>query len=54
MQFLAEPIKKWQAATIRDAFLKVHKVLKASGGYPKVYIMDSECSSDLKEAIKKY
>ena len=45
---LAEPIKNRQAATIRDAFLKVQKVLKAIGGNPKVYIMDNDCYSDLK------
>ena len=41
---LAEPIKNRQAATIRDAFLKVQKVLKAIGSNPKVYIMDNDRS----------
>ena len=54
---LAEPIKNSQAETIRGAFLKVHKihkVLKARGSNPKVYIMDNKCSSDLKESTEKY
>ena len=49
---MAEPIKNRQAATICYTFLKIHKVLKARVSNPKVYIMDNECSSDLKEAIK--
>ena len=51
---LSEPIKNRQAATIRDAFLNIHKILKSRGSDPKVYIMNDECSSDLKEAMKKY
>ena len=49
---LAEPIKNRQSATIRDTFLNIHKFLKAIGSYPKVYVMDNKCPSDLKEAIK--
>ena len=45
---LAEPIKNRQAETIRNAFLKIHKVLKARGIKPKFYIMENGCSSDLK------
>ena len=45
---LAEPIKNSQAETIRSAFLKVHKFLKARGRHRKVYIMDNKCYSDLK------
>ena len=51
---LSETIKNKQAATICDAFLKIHKVLKAIGSEPKVYIMNNKCSSDLKEDMKKY
>ena len=51
---LAEPIKNIHAATIRDAFLKIHKFLKAIASNPKVYIVDNNCSSDLKEATKKH
>ena len=51
---LAEPIKNSQAATICDAFLKLHKVIKARGNKSKVYIMDNEWSNDLKESMKKY
>ena len=51
---LVEPIKNRQAATIRDAFLRVLKVLKERCSNPKVYIMDNEYFSDLKESIKRY
>ena len=43
----AKPIKNRQAATIHDAFLKIHKILKSRGSDPKVYIMENKCSSDL-------
>ena len=51
---MAEPIKNMHAATIQNAFLKIHKVLKTRGRKPKVYMMDNKCSSDFKEAMKKY
>ena len=47
-KILAGPIKNGQASTIRNAFLNIHKILKSRGSNPKVYIMDNECSSDLK------
>ena len=49
---LAELIKKNQAATIRDSFLNMHKILKSRGSDPKGYIMENECSSDFEEAMK--
>ena len=49
---LAEPIKNRQAATIKNAWLKLHSKLKLSGNKPKLYIMDNECSSDLKKHCK--
>ena len=51
---LAEPIRNRQTTTIHDAFLNIHKVVKSRGSAPKFYIIDNECSSDLKEAMKKY
>ena len=45
---LDEPIKNRQAATIRDAFLNIHKVLKDIGSDPKFYMTDNECFSDIK------
>ena len=33
---LAEPIKNMQSEIVHDAFLKVHKVLKAIGSNPNV------------------
>ena len=32
---------EWQAATIRDAFHKIHNILKSRGSYPKVYITNN-------------
>ena len=34
-------------------FSQHQEVLKETGSEPKVYIMDNECSSDLKEAMGK-
>ena len=51
---LSKPIKNRQASTIRDAFLKIHDILKSRDNDPKFYIMENECSSKLKEAMKKY
>ena len=53
-KILTEPIKNRQASSIHNAFLKIHKFLKARGREPKFYIMYSECSSDLKEAMENY
>ena len=38
---LSRPIKNSQAGKIRDAFIKMHKILKSIVYYPKVYIMDN-------------
>ena len=51
---LAKPIKNKQASTISDAFLKMHNILKSIGSNQNIYIMYNKCSSDLKEAMKKY
>ena len=51
---LVEPIKNNQEATIHDDLLNIHKILKSRGSDTKFYIMDNGCSSDLKEAMKKY
>ena len=51
---LSQPIKNRQSVTIRDVFIKMQNILKPRGNDPKVYIMDNACSSDLKEARKKY
>ena len=54
MQYYPNQYKNSQAANINDDFLSMHKILRSRGSEPKVYIMDNECSSDLKEAMKKY
>ena len=38
---LAEPIKNRQSATIRNVFLKMHKILKSRGNNIKVYITEN-------------
>ena len=38
---LSKPIKNRQASTIRDAFLKIHNILKSRVSDPKVYIIDN-------------
>ena len=50
---LSKQIKNMQAATICDVFHNIHKILKSRGSDPKIYITENECSSDLKEAMKK-
>ena len=52
-EILAEPIKYRHSATIRDSFLNTHKILKSIGSDPKFYIIENDCSSDLKESMKK-
>ena len=51
---LSKPIKNIQAATIHNAFLNIHNILKPIVNDPKVYIIENECSSEFKEYIKKY
>ena len=53
-EILSEPIIYSQVAPIRDAFLKFHSIIKSRGSDQKLVIMDNECSSDTKEAMKKY
>ena len=50
---LAEPIKDRSAATITKAWTKLHSRLKLGGCKPELYIMDNECSADLKKALQK-
>ena len=51
-EILAGPIKNRPEATIRDAFIKMHKILQSRVSDPKFYMVDNECSSHLKEAMK--
>ena len=53
-EILVEPVKNRQATTICNAFFNIQRVLKARVSKPKFYIMDNDCSSDLKEAMKSY
>lgn len=48
---LAEPIKNRNVSTIKQAWTKIHSRLKMSGNKPELYIMDNECSNDLKKSL---
>ena len=45
---ISETLKNRQLATLQNTFLKIHKILKSRGRNPKVYIINHECSRDLK------
>jgi hypothetical protein len=45
---LAEPIKNRKAASILEAYKKMHTTLKSKGMTPKLQILDNECSNLLK------
>ena len=53
-EILAKPIKNRQSETVHDVFFRIHKVLKVRDSKQKVYIMDNDFSSYLKEAMEKY
>ena len=50
---LAKTIKNNQASTIRDAFIKIHNILKSRCSNSKFYIIDNKCSSNFKKAMQK-
>ena len=50
---LAAPLKKWQAKTITEAWESLHKKLTKHGHETKNFILDNECSNNLKLALKK-
>ena len=49
---MSEPIRNSQAETISNAFLKIHNILKPRGSDLKVYIMENDWSSDLREDME--
>ena len=53
-EILPKPIKNRVAETICNYLLNIHYILKSRVSGPKCYIMENECSSDLKEAMRKY
>ena len=50
---LVEPLKNPQAKTIVDAWTIINERFKKSGLEPHTYIVDNECSNDLKKAFAK-
>ena len=50
---LLQPIKNRQATTLTTAWKIIHDRLVTAGVAPKSYIMDNECSADLKIALAK-
>ena len=51
---LCEPIKNRQARTITDAWERLHNRLTKHGHQTKNFILDNECSTDMKLALKKH
>ena len=50
---LAKPVKNRQAAVLKEAFMELFGRLKQTGTAPSFYILDNECSNDLKSALSK-
>ena len=50
---LVKAIKNYQACIIAEAWEIINSRLKVAGVRPKMYILDNECSSDLKVAFRK-
>ena len=50
---LVEALKNRQAASIVDAWTLINKKLNEAGIQPNTYILDNECSSELKKAFHK-
>ena len=50
---LVEALKNRQAASIVDAWKIIHKKFNDAGVQPNTYILDNECSGDLKNAFHK-
>ena len=50
---LQVPIKNRQGKVIAEAFTKCYEKLTKHGHVVKMFIMDNECSTDLKRAIVK-
>ena len=50
---LATTLKNRQEKTIVDGWTRINNKLKKSGNKPSVWIMDNECSQDLKLALTK-
>ena len=50
---LAEPVKNRQALTLTTAWRIIDNKFKTAGVQPRTYVMDNECSNDLKQALQK-
>ena len=50
----AKPVKSRQAAHLKNAFIAHTEEMKVSGIHPKIYILDNEISTELRNALKKY
>ena len=51
---LVEAIKSRAAAVIRDGWKKLNTILVNRGRQPELYILDNECSNELKSAMTKH
>ena len=50
---LATAVKNRQAATLKDAFIELYSRLKYTGNAPTFFILDNECSNELKKSIEE-
>ena len=50
---LTTPLQSRAAATIRKGWEHLNATLTRSGGKPNLYILDNECSAELKHAMTK-
>ena len=51
---LVEPIKSRAAAVIRNVWGKLNHILCSRGRKPHLYLLDNECSTELKHAMTKH
>ena len=51
---MVEPIKSRAAAVIRNAWEKLNNILCSRGRKPNLYLLDNECSTELKQAMTKH
>ena len=51
---LSTPLDNLQGRTIQYAWLATHAKLQANGYSPQLYIINEECSEDMKEAFTKH
>ena len=51
---MAESLKNREAQTIVNAWTKLNARVELAGLQPKKYMLDNECSNDLRSAFEKH